>query len=95
MKPGEVFYIVEAGEVRAAGGGVPVRDLGPGDFFGEIALLRSLPRTATVTAIGRVALRTLGRDEFVAAVTGHAPSAAAADAVVESRLGVRGPDGFA
>ena len=41
------------------------------------------------------ALRTLERDEFVAAVTGHAPSAQAADAVVESRLSFRGPQGVA
>ena len=49
--------------------GREVRREGTGDFFGEIALLRDEPRTATVRAISDVDLRTLERDEFVAAVT--------------------------
>jgi MFS family permease len=92
--PGDRFYVVEAGEVEISAGGRAIRMLGPGESFGEIALLRDVPRTATVLAVAGCALLALERDEFLGAVTGHAPSAAAADAVVVSRLGLaRRPPG--
>ena len=62
------------------------RELGPGEFFGEIALLRDVPRTATVRALDGLRLYALERDDFIAAVTGHAPSREAADSVVAARL---------
>lgn len=80
---GDLFYVVDAGETEVLG-----RRLGPGGHFGEIALLRDVPRTATVTAATSLDLWTLERDEFLAAVTGHAPSRAAAEDVVDERLGV-------
>ena len=61
----------------------------PGDWFGEIALLRDVPRTATITARTDLDLLALERDDFIAAVTGHAPSAEAAGAVVGARLSTR------
>jgi MFS family permease len=83
---GDRFYIVDSGELEVTVEGSPVRRLGSGDHFGEIALLRDVPRTATVTAVGEVNLYALDRDEFIAAVTGHAPSVEAADAVISQRL---------
>jgi CRP-like cAMP-binding protein len=67
--------------------GRPTGTLGPGEYFGEIALLRDIPRTAGVRARSDVELYSLGRDDFIAAVTGHAPSLDAADAVIAVRLG--------
>jgi MFS family permease len=83
---GDRFYVVDAGRVEVAVDGHVSGTLGPGAFFGEIALLRDVPRTATVRALEETELVTLERDDFVAAVTGYAPSAAAADAVVGARL---------
>ena len=84
---GDRFYVIEAGEVTVASDGRPAATLGHGDYFGEIALLREVPRTATVTARTDVELLALERDVFIAAVTGHAPSADAADAVIARHLG--------
>ena len=64
-----------------------VRETGPGGYFGEISLLRDVPRTATVRAKGDVELFALDRDDFIAAVTGHDASAEVADSVIATRLG--------
>jgi predicted MFS family arabinose efflux permease len=84
--PGDLFYIVEDGRCEISIDGEKVADAWPGETFGEIALLRDIPRTATVTAVEDTKLLALERDEFIAAVTGHAPSREAADAVVGARL---------
>jgi MFS family permease len=84
---GDRFYMIEGGEVEVLEDGVAARREGPGDFFGEIALIRDVPRTATVRALTDVHLLALDRDPFIAAVSGHAPCAAAADAVIDRRLG--------
>ena len=85
--PGDGFYVIRSGEVEVFEDGVSVRREGPGEGFGEIALLRRVPRTATVRAVTELDLVRLEGEDFVAAVTGYAPSAEAADAVIASRLG--------
>jgi CRP-like cAMP-binding protein len=77
-----LFYVIGEGEVEVAG-----RTLGSGNSFGEIALLRDVPRTASVTAISDIMLYALERDVFVAAVTGHEPAHATAESLVAARLG--------
>jgi CRP/FNR family transcriptional regulator, cyclic AMP receptor protein len=63
-KIGHEFFIVLDGRVMVLDDGQPVRTLGPGDFFGEIALLERVPRTATVRAEGIVRLLVIGHREF-------------------------------
>lgn len=83
---GRHFYVIAAGRAAVDLDDGATRELGPGDFFGEIALLRDVPRTATVRAVEPLQLYALERDAFLAAVTGHAPTLAAAENVVSSRL---------
>ena len=85
-EPGDRFYIVASGELEILVDGRFARVTGPGSYFGEIALLRDVMRTATVRAKTDVELQALERDDFIAAVTGHAASAEAADSVVAARL---------
>jgi MFS family permease len=89
--PGDEFYIVEQGALRVTVGGMPGAPIHAGGFFGEIALLRDVPRTATVTATTDCVLLALEREQFLAAVTGHADSAAAADLVAARRLAALRP----
>jgi MFS family permease len=85
--PGDLFYAIDEGTIEVLVDERPPVVLGHGDFFGEIALLRDVPRTATVRARTDAKLYALGRDEFIPAVTGYAPSRAAADKVIGMRLG--------
>jgi MFS family permease len=85
---GDRFYVVVSGELAVSVDGQPLATQGPGDHFGEIALLRDVPRTATVSARTDAELLALERDDFVSAVTGHAASSEAAEAVVGARLSV-------
>jgi MFS family permease len=86
-EPGDLFYIVGGGEVRVTIGGNEVTRYGPGHFFGEIALLRDVPRQATVTAVTDVKLFTLERSQFLAAITGSRSASIAANTVIDERLG--------
>jgi CRP/FNR family transcriptional regulator, cyclic AMP receptor protein len=61
---GHEFFFVLSGRVMVLDGHTPVATLGPGEFFGEIALLESVPRTATVRAEGIVRLLVIGHREF-------------------------------
>ena len=83
---GNHFYLIARGRAAVELEGGATRELGPGDFFGEIALLRDVPRTATVRAVEPLRLYAIARDDFLAAVTGHAPTLAAAENIVTSRL---------
>jgi MFS family permease len=86
-EPGDRFYVIDTGSVEVYVDGRPTTRLGPGQYFGEIALLRDTPRTATVRAREDGVLLTLSRDSFVPAVAGYAPSHGSAEAVVGLRLG--------
>jgi MFS family permease len=83
---GDSFYVIVAGEVEVRENGEVLRVLSDGDSFGEIALLRDVPRTMTVRARTPVALYALDGRHFVPTVSGYSESAAEAETVVETRL---------
>jgi MFS family permease len=81
--PGEEYFVIEHGTARIEEFD---RQQGPGSGFGEIALLRDVPRTATVRAATDLRLWAITRPSFVAAVTGHGDATRLADAVVAEYL---------
>jgi MFS family permease len=83
---GDRFYLIAEGELDVTQDGTTIGQLGPGDYFGEIALLRDVARTASVTARTDTVLYALDREDFLAAVTGHPQSAEAAESVMSARL---------
>ncbi len=85
-QPGDRFYVVDRGACEVAIGERSIRRLGPGEGFGEIALLRRVPRTASVWATEPTTLLTLDRQSFLRAVTGHVGSRTVADDLVERHL---------
>jgi hypothetical protein len=86
---GDAFYVIARGRAEVFIDERRVNELGPGEFFGEIALLRDVPRTATVRARTDMELFALEGGDFIAAVSGHARSAEQADLVVATRMGTR------
>lgn len=90
---GDRMFFIALGRVAVTIGGTSVRTEGPGDCFGEIALLRATARTATVTALDDLELYTLDKEEFVAAVTGNPVSASEAAALIAARLETSDPLG--
>ena len=82
-QPGDYYYAVADGTVDVSQRGRRIRSVSRPGGLGEIALLRSVPRTATAIASTPVTAYRLGRDVFLTAVTGHRPTLASADAVVQ------------
>ena len=85
-EPGDRFYIVGEGDLRVAGAGVEA-SAHRGDHFGEIALLREVPRTATVSAVTASKLYALDREDFLAAITSHPAARAVSETVLADRRG--------
>jgi MFS family permease len=83
---GDRFYVIHDGEAEVIGDGRLIRTLGPGDGFGEIALLHDAPRTTTVRARTGLELYTLDRHDFVVTIGGYQSSAREANALVDDRL---------
>jgi MFS family permease len=83
---GDTFHLVVDGSFEVSADGELLRTLGPGDFFGEIALLRDVPRTATVSAVTDSTLLTIRRMDFLSAVLGNLASAETVEEIVSSRL---------
>jgi CRP-like cAMP-binding protein len=90
---GDRYFVIESGEVEVVGDGAVVATLGPGEGFGEIALLRRVRRTATARARSDVRLQALSCDHFLPVVLGYTPSAYEAGVVVEGMLDRYSPKG--
>ncbi|QNN52673.1 MFS transporter [Nocardioides mesophilus] len=87
-EPSDRFYVISSGSMQVTQDTAVLRTEGPGDFFGEIGLLRDVPRTATLTAVEETELLALERDDFLDAVTGQIDARSAAEDIVTRRLAV-------
>ena len=83
---GDRFWVLEAGEVAIDQAGTEIARLGAGDSFGELALIRDIPRTASVTAITDVGLYALDRESFLLALTASPRAAAEASRIAAVHL---------
>ncbi len=87
---GNNFYVIRSGLAEAIIDGTPVRRMGPGESFGEIALMRDVPRTATVRTLEPTDLLALDRSAFLSAISGARGARSATERVVEARIGDAG-----
>jgi CRP-like cAMP-binding protein len=83
---GDHYFVIQSGDAEVIGDGAIEATLGPGEGFGEIALLRRIRRTATVRAVGELRLKALRSDHFLQVVLGYTPSARESGMVVDSML---------
>jgi MFS family permease len=84
---GDRFYVLDSGVLAVELPEGTKEERAP-SYVGEIALLRNVPRTATVRAVEAARLWAIDRADFLEAVTGHARSNASADAIVATRAGI-------
>jgi CRP-like cAMP-binding protein len=91
--PGDAYYAIASGELDVLHDGHFLRRCGRGEGVGEIALLRDVPRTATVIAHSAATVYELQRDLFLTAVLGHAPTQRQADRIAGARLATGGAPG--
>ncbi len=84
--PGDRYHVITSGTAAVSIDGLDRGQLGEGAGFGEIALLRDVPRTATVTAVDALSTISLPRDEFLAAIGSSRSAEAAAESTTEGRL---------
>ena len=68
---GDTFYVITSGSAVVERNGSRLRELGEGDFFGEISLIDGQPRTATITANAKVQALALDRDDFQRLIDQH------------------------
>jgi hypothetical protein len=85
-EPGDAFYVIDTGTVDVSLRGAPVSTRGPGEFFGEIALIRDTPRTATVRTAEPVRLVVVDRADFLDSIGAHPRCTHTANTVAEARL---------
>jgi CRP-like cAMP-binding protein len=83
---GDRYYLLVTGTVDITIKGTLVRTMTAGESFGEIALLRDVPRAATVTCATPVVLFAVSRDDFLATVTGHPRSLATASRIASDLI---------
>jgi len=89
---GDCYYAVAEGELAISRHGRLLQTVSRGDGFGEIALIRDVPRQATVTAVTDASLYTLDRELFVQAVTGHVTAISAVGTIITGHLGDDDPE---
>ena len=85
--PGDQYYAVSTGQLSIVRQGELVQTVSRGQGFGEIALIRDVPRQATVTALSDALLYSLTKDVFVEMVTGHANASVVAGRIISGHLG--------
>jgi CRP-like cAMP-binding protein len=84
--PGYSCFILTEGTAEVTQGTTPVAQLGPGDFFGEIAILGGGRRSASVTATSRATLLVMSAAEFRRLREAHPAIAAGVEAAMQERL---------